>query len=177
MLGDEPERLARSVLIQAINDAGLRGSSAENLRSVHRLDRAEAISFLTSQSGEWRRARIFWCGIAGRNEDDLRRWAVKKLGMPLEALPEPAPPPPIAPAPPPPIAPAPPPRGPRPGTKFAALVDLLRSPGGTTLDEMQERFGWSRVTCSTAISGDLPYKWGFRSKRGEDGRYRLVEAA
>jgi len=64
---------------------------------------------------------------------------------------------------------------PRPGTKLEALVTLLRHPEGITLDEMMERFGWSRVTCSTAISGDLPHKFGIRSKRGPNGRYRLVQ--
>jgi hypothetical protein len=74
------------------------------------------------------------------------------------------------------VSSTPPPRVPKSGTKLAALVDSLRSEG-ITLDEMMTRFGWSRVTCSTAICGDLPAKFGFRSKRGPDGRYRLIEAA
>ena len=64
---------------------------------------------------------------------------------------------------------------PKPGTKLAAVVELLSNPNGITIEEMQERFGWSRVTCSTVLSGDLPSKFGVRGKRGPDGRYRLAK--
>jgi hypothetical protein len=167
MHGEEARHLARWVVTQAIRDAGV--GRDYSFKTISRLAQDEARSFLLSATGEWKRSREFWCGIADLDAEELRRRSMLLLG--LEKEPEPAAV--IAP----PAPKPPPPRGPRPGTKLAALVDLLGSPAGITLTEMQERFGWSRVTCSTAISGDLPHKFGIRSKRGEDGRYRLIEAA
>lgn len=176
ILGDftvftEAERLARSVVAQACIDAGVLLGANDERTYVPGITKSEAISFLTSSVGSWKQSREWWCAAAGLNADELRRRSMRLLGLENEPEPQPAAVmPPLAPKP-------PPPRGPRPGTKLAALVDLLGSPAGITLDEMMERFGWSRVTCSTAISGDLPHKFGIRSKRGPDGRYRLVQAA
>ena len=167
MHGEEPRHLARWVITQALRDAGV-GSEKGYRLTVSRLDRDEARSFLFSSTGNWRQAREFWCAMADLDADELRRRSMRLLG--LENEPEPArvfvPP-----------APKPPPRLPRLGSKLALLVDLLNTPEGISLTEMQRTFGWSRVTCSTAVSGDLPAKFGIRSKRGEDGRYRLVEVA
>lgn len=168
MHGEEARHLARWVVTQAIRDAGV--GRDYSFKTISQLAQDEARSFLLSPTGEWKRSREFWCVIADLDAEELRRRSLHLLGM--EKEPDPLPAAVVAPQAPKP----PPPRGPRPGTKLAALVDLLGSPEGVTLSEMQERFGWSRVTCSTAISGDLPHKFGIRSKRGEDGRYRLVQA-
>jgi hypothetical protein len=169
MHGEEARQLARWVITQAIRDGGVARDYSSN--TISQLVQDEARSFLLSSTGEWKRSREFWCGIADLDAEELRRRSMSRLGLDKE--PEAQPTAVIA-------QPTPKPRapyGPRPGTKLAMLVELLGSPAGTTLDEMEERFGWSRVTCSTAISGDLPHKFGIRSKRGPDGRYRLVQAA
>jgi len=155
------EELARWVILQCLADAGIRDRGGHVGWDVSGTVKSEAISFLTASTGEWRRSREFWCYICDRDPNDLREWAVRKLG-----------PQPVTSA----VQTSAPPRAPKPGTKLAALVASLRSEG-ITLDEMMVRFGWSRVTCSTAICGDLPAKFGFRSKRGPDGRYRMIEAA
>jgi hypothetical protein len=162
----EVEKLARWVILQCLADAGLRSPNGHTAWDVTSAVKSEAISFLTSSTGEWRRSREFWCHLADRDPDALREWTTKKLAPLPQAKDIPTPP-----------SANPPRRGPKSGTKLAALVESLRSPTGITLDEMMVRFGWSRVTCSTAISGDLPAKFGFRSRRGPDGRYRLIEAA
>ncbi|APL95491.1 DUF3489 domain-containing protein [Sphingobium indicum] len=158
MLGDLGS-LAAGVIYQAWADAGagiVRGAR----RAESEKDRHEAARFLTADHGPWAQSRRHWAEIAGVCPDQIRQRALEALGpkVPVEQ----------------PFAPVPQ-RMPRPGTKLSALVELLRHPEGITFDEMQERFGWSRVTCSTAISGDLPHKFGIRSKRGPDGRYRLVQ--
>lgn len=168
MHGEEARQLARWVITQAIRDGAVARDYSSN--TISQLVQDEARSFLLSSTGEWKRSREFWCGIADLDAEELRRRSMSLLGLDKEPEPQPATV--IAQSAPKPRAP----HGPRPGTKLATLVDLLGSPEGTSLDEMMERFGWSRVTCSTAISGDLPHKFGIRSKRGEDGRYRLVQA-
>lgn len=170
MHGDEAERLAASVLLQAINDAGLRSGTAEDLRSVHPLDRAEAISFLTSPAGEWKRSRDWWCAVANRDPETLRRWSADKLGLPIEAPPavssEPVrlfqlvPKPPKT------------PRNPR-GPKLLAVQDMLKRPEGLAVEEVMQRFGWAKSTVLSVLSGDLR-RHGFVGRRGEDGRYRLA---
>lgn len=163
------EELARAVICQALSDAGV-GMARGYRLSVEDRARDEARNFLLMSYGTWRDAREFWALMAGLDPDDLRTGTMKALG--IEKEPEPVPAPQPVPA-----VRVPPKRLPRPGSKLAALVDLLAKPEGISFDQMMERFGWSRVTCSTAISGDLPHKFGIRSKRGEDGRYRLVEVA
>lgn len=168
MLGDEVRQLARWVITQAIRDGGVARDYSS--KTISQLDQDDARSFLLSSTGEWKRSREFWCSIAELDAEELRRRSMHLLGFDKEPESVPAavsvqtPTRPRA------------PHRPRPGTKLAALVDLLGSRDGTSLDEMMERFGWSRVTCSTAISGDLPHKFGIRSKRGPNGRYRLVLA-
>jgi len=151
--------LASAIICQAWADA-----RAGSVRGIHGggsdRDKHEAIRFLTATFGPWAQSRQHWAEIAGICPDRLRQRTLEALG--LDEPPEPAP------------APLPD-KMPRAGTKLAAVVDLLRTPEGTSLDEMQERFAWSRVTCSTVITGDLPMKFGIRSKRGPDGRYRLVQ--
>lgn len=157
MLGDLGS-LASAVIYQAWSDAGagiVRGTRrAENDRERH-----EAVRFLTADHGPWAQSRKHWAEIAGVCPDQLRQRALVALAtkMPAEQ-------------------PAMPTRLPRPGTKLAALLELLQRPEGISLDDMQARFEWSRTTCSTAISGDLPSKFGLRSQRGDYGRYRLIEA-
>ena len=151
--------LAAGVIYQAWSDAGA-GIVRGTRRAESEKDRHEAARFLTAEHGPWAQSRKHWAEIAGVCPAQLRQRALAALApnVPEEQAPAPVPE-----------------RMPRPGTKLATLVALLRHSEGITLDEMQERFGWSRVTCSTAISGDLPHKFGIKSKRGPDGRYRLVQ--
>lgn len=166
----EVEALAASVLLQALNDAGLRSGAAAELRSINQLDKGEAISFLTAPAGEWKRSRDWWCAIAGRDSETLRRWAAERLGIPNE-LPPPASSEPLRlfyPVPKPPKLP----RNPR-GPKLAALQDMLQQPEGVSADEVMQLFGWARSTVLSVLSADFR-KHGFVGRRGDDGRYRLV---
>src|SRR5205807_2186934 len=106
--------------------------------------------------GPWALSRKHWAEIAGICPTALRQRALAELSPKITPKIET-------------VVPLPQ-RLPKPGTKLAAVVELLSNPLGTTLEEMQERFGWSRVTCSTVVSGDLPCKFGVRGKRGPDGR-------
>ena len=153
--------LAAGVIYQAWSDSGA-GIVRGTRRAESRLDRAEAVRFLTADHGPWAQARKHWAEIAGVCPDLLRAQAMIVLPPNVTATPA--------------LAPLPE-RLPRPGTKLAALVEMLCRPDGIAMTEMIEKFGWKRVTCSTAISGDLFHKFGIRSKRGPDGRYRLVKAA
>lgn len=153
--------LAAGVIWQAWADAGA-GIVRGTRRAETEKDRWEAARFLTAEHGPWALSRKHWAEIAGVCPTALRRRALAELS------------PKVTPAPAPDAVPLPQ-RVPQPGTKLAAVVEMLSSAHGTTLEEMQERFGWSRVTCSTAVSGDLPCKFGVRGKRGPDGRYRLVK--
>lgn len=173
MHGDDAERLAASVLLQAVNDAGLRSGTAEERRATHPCDRSEAVSFLTSGSGEWKRARDFWCGLANRDSDKLRRWAADKLGVPLEvpapSLPQSSEPLRL-------FYPVPKPakqhreaRGP----KMLMLQDMLRRPEGASPSEVMKQFGWARSTVMGALTSELR-KYGVIGRRGTDGRYRLA---
>lgn len=168
-MADEFEHVARAVLSQALIDAGV-GAGGGERRYISQIDRDEARSFLLSSVGSWKQSREFWCALADLDPNQLRTGTMKALGMESEPKPVPAFPPPQP-------RREPPKRLPRPGTKLSQLVQLLDTPHGISLTEMQHTFGWSRVTCSTAISGDLPHKFGIRSKRGDDGRYRLVRVA
>lgn len=66
----------------------------------------------------------------------------------------------------------------RDGTKQALMIELLRRPGGTTLDEIVEATGWQAHTVRGAIAGALKKKLGFTitsEKDEERGRvYRLI---
>lgn len=166
---DEMTTIARAVISQALSDSGV-GMAMGERKTVSAIDRDEARSFLLSSVGAWKQAREFWSTLADLDPEELRRRTMKSLGMEVE--------PSLIPA-----FPVPQPRReprqhrPRPGTKLAQLVALLESPEGISIEEMQHTFGWSRVTCSTAVCGDLPIKFGLRGRRGPDGRYRLVQAA
>lgn len=164
---DESERVARAVISQALSDAGV-GTEMGERRTVSQIDQGEARSFLLSSTGAWKQAREFWCTSADLDPEELRLRTMKALGMDTEPDAVPAFPPPQ-------VRHLSPTRLPRPGSKLAQLVQLLNTPEGISLAEMMHTFGWSRVTCSTAVSGDLPAKFGIRSKRGSDNRYRLIE--
>ena len=153
--------LAAGIIYQAWADAGagiVRGTG----RAESEIDQHDAIRFLTAEHGPWALSRKNWAEIAGLCPAQLRQKAIESLSPNVVG----GTPPVVAPM---------PERVPRPGTKVADLIELLRRTDGITLDEMQERFGWTRLTCSTVVSGDLPAKFGVRGKRGPDGRYRLVK--
>ena len=154
--------LAAGILYQAWVDAGagtVRGAQG----AESQIDQHEAIRFLTAEHGPWALSRKNWAEIAGICPAQLRQKAIESLAPKVMSDTPPA------------ITPMPE-RLPIPGTKLADLIELLRHADGMTLEAMQERFGWSRPTCSTVVSGDLPAKFGLRGKRGPDGRYRLVKA-
>jgi hypothetical protein len=71
-------------------------------------------------------------------------------------------------------------RTPREGTKQAALIAMLRSPDGATIDEIMAATGWQPHTVRGAMSGALKKKLGLEvtSEKVEDrGRvYRLPAA-
>jgi hypothetical protein len=168
-MSDEFERVARATVAQALSDAGIGAEHGER-RTVSRIDRDEARSFLLASTGSWKQAREFWCALADLDPNELRVRTMEELGLVAEPTL-------VSAFPPPQLKREPPKRLPRPGTKLAQLVCLLDTPEGISIPEMMQTFGWSRVTCSTAVSGDLPLKFGLRGKRGEDGRYRLIEVA
>ena len=151
--------LAAGILYQAWADAGIVRATG---RAESEIDQHEAIRFLTAEHGPWALSRKNWAEIAGVCPAQLRQKAIESLSPKVIGDAPPA----IA------LRPE---RLPRPGTKIADLIELLRHADGITVEEMQERFGWTRLTCSTVVSGDLPAKFGVRGKRGPDGRYRLVK--
>lgn len=170
---DVAERLACSVISQAVVDAGLRGPVAEEHHTTPAFARAEARSFLTATAGEWKRAREWWCAIAERDSETLRRWAAAKLGLPLD------PQPPTSSEPlrlfhlvPKPVKVRPEAKGP----KMLALQELMKRPEGISPEEVMEQFGWAKSTVMGVLTSDMR-KYGVTGRRGEDGRYRLVEIA
>ncbi len=68
--------------------------------------------------------------------------------------------------------------GPRAGTKQATIIDLLRRPGGATIDDLVKATGWQPHSVRGAISGTLKKKLGLTvtsepiEKRGRV--YRIV---
>ncbi|MFV0410530.1 MAG: DUF3489 domain-containing protein, partial [Paracoccus sp. (in: a-proteobacteria)] len=44
---------------------------------------------------------------------------------------------------------------PKPGTKRAAISDMLRKPAGTTVEEIAAATGWSRAVASSALWVDV----------------------
>lgn len=70
-----PERaLIASVLMQAIQDAFYPSSNV-----CLAGDQAEAITFLTKQTGTWAKSRVTLCDAIGLNPDALRLWAIRVL--------------------------------------------------------------------------------------------------
>ena len=68
----------------------------------------------------------------------------------------------------------------QPSGKLGALVALLQTDAGTTIDAMMEATGWQAHSVRGAISGSLKKKLGFEilSEKTEAGRiYRIASAA
>ena len=67
----------------------------------------------------------------------------------------------------------------RPGTKQAALIDLLRRAEGATIAQMRQATGWQAHTCRGAMSGVLGKKLGLTitSVRNDAGErvYRITD--
>jgi len=168
-MAEEVEHLACSVIAQAVVDAGLRGPTAEEHLSTPAFARAEARSFLTASAGEWKRARDWWCAIAGRDSETLRRFALRKLGWPLD-------PPPVSSEPLRLFQLVPKPEKARleaRGPKMVVLQELMKRPEGISPDEVMEQFGWAKSTVMGVLTSDMR-KYGVTGRRGADGRYRLV---
>ncbi|WP_457650862.1 DUF3489 domain-containing protein [Profundibacter sp.] len=51
-------------------------------------------------------------------------------------------------------------RAPRAGTKLATLVDMLRTEGGATCDELAIALGWRRHTVRGALAGAVRKRLG-----------------
>ena len=170
---EDMERVARAVVAQALSDAGV-GIARGHRKMVSSLDRAEARTFLISQSGLWKQAREMWCSLADLDAEQLRERTLKLLDAPDE--PKPAPAPPVTPKWQ--RGPRPPKivrrsKAPNPGTKLSSVLYYLKRPEGVSLDELQEALQWNR---NSAMSGIYDLRmFGIVSKRGEDGRYRLVQ--
>lgn len=68
----------------------------------------------------------------------------------------------------------------RPSGKLGALVALLQTDAGTTIEAMMEATGWQAHSIRGAISGSLKKKRGFEilTEKTEAGRiYRIASAA
>ena len=76
--------------------------------------------------------------------------------------------------------PAPKARTPRAGTKQAKLIEMLRTEGGATIEEIMVATGWQSHTVRGAIAGALKKKLGLEvSSEKVEGRgrvYRLPPA-
>ena len=65
-------------------------------------------------------------------------------------------------------------RTPREGTKQAALIAMLRAPGGATINEIVEATGWKPHTIRGAMSGALKKKLGLTiTSEKVEGRGRV----
>ncbi len=66
---------------------------------------------------------------------------------------------------------------PRPNTKQAKLIAMLRRPGGATIADLAKATGWQRHTVRGVISGALKKKLGLTVRtekaEGKDRVYRL----
>lgn len=69
-------------------------------------------------------------------------------------------------------------RTPREGTKQATLIEMLRTEGGATIDEIVAATGWQPHTIRGAMSGSLKKKLGLTiSSEKVDGRGRVYRIA
>ena len=69
--------------------------------------------------------------------------------------------------------------GPRPGSKQAKVIDLLKRPEGATVVEVMEATGWQAHTVRGMFSGTLKKQQGLMvvSAKGDRGRvYRIADA-
>ncbi|WP_028031314.1 DUF3489 domain-containing protein, partial [Gemmobacter nectariphilus] len=74
--------------------------------------------------------------------------------------------------------PAPKARTPRPGTKQAKLIEMLRAEGGATIDEIAEATSWKPHTARGFLSGALKKKLGLTvTSEKVDGKriYRIAD--
>jgi hypothetical protein len=66
----------------------------------------------------------------------------------------------------------------RPGTKLAAIIEAMRSPGGATIAQMMAGTGWQAHTVRGAISGMVKKRLGYEvvTEKGTDGQraYRIA---
>jgi hypothetical protein len=66
----------------------------------------------------------------------------------------------------------------RPGTKLAAIIDVMRNPGGATIAQMMASTGWQAHTVRGAISGMVRKRLGYAvvTEKGTDGQraYRIA---
>lgn len=66
----------------------------------------------------------------------------------------------------------------RPGTKLAAIINAMRSPGGATIAQMMAGTGWQAHTVRGAISGMVRKRLGYAvvTEKGADGQqaYRIA---
>lgn len=166
-MAEDMDLIARSVISQALSDAGI-GAPDCVRRTVHPLDRDEARSFLLAESGSWKQARETWCSMADLDHERLRRRTAELLSgeqpvvvpepktrreaMPFKILRKT--------------------KAPRPGTKLSSVLYYLKRPEGVSLDELMHSLGWNRMAAQAGIY-DLRM-FGIVSRRGPDGRYRLV---
>lgn len=166
----DTEQLGRAVIKQALSDAGI-GAADNERRAVHPLDRDEARSFLLSQSGSWKHARELWCSFADLDPERLRSRSGELLSGEQPVI-EPQSKPRRVAEPPKIIRKR---KVPKAGTKLSSVLYYLKRPEGVSLDELMHWLGWNRQSAQTGIC-DLRM-FGIVSKRGPDGRYRIVEAA
>lgn len=56
---------------------------------------------------------------------------------------------------------------PKAGSKRAAIIDMLRKPAGTTVEEIAAATGWSRAVASSALYVDVKGSgWGVERREG-----------
>ena len=66
---------------------------------------------------------------------------------------------------------------PRPGSKMAAIIDLLQRPGGATIADLMAATSWQQHSIRGALAGALKKRFGLTiaSEKREGGRiYRVV---
>ena len=69
-------------------------------------------------------------------------------------------------------------RQPREGTKQSAMIDMLRSKNGATLDEISAATGWQRHTIRGAMAGALKKKLGLEvASTKDEARGRVYRIA
>ncbi len=69
------QKLACAVVLRAVVDA----TGGSDLSATSDRERAQARSFCIAPEGPWRRAREFWCTIAGVDADGLRQRVLAQL--------------------------------------------------------------------------------------------------